>query len=272
MELINTHCHSRMCGHGEGEIEEYAAAAEAAGLTTLAFTEHFPLSDATDPRHYVSVPWDEMDAYCAAVEDARRNHPKLDILLGVELDYLGDLEDREFSPATFTPYELILGSVHFVDGWPFDDPAQRDKWEEEGQADLIWRRYFELWMDAVSDPANPFQVMSHPDLAKKFNYYPSFDITPWYERAAEACAKAGRMIEVNTSGTYYACEEMFPSPAFLRAFREAGVPATVGTDAHTPSNVARDIMKAYAYLRDAGYDVVTVPTRSGDRREIPLIL
>ena len=36
MELVNTHCHSRYCGHGEGEVAEYVRAARAAGLTTLA--------------------------------------------------------------------------------------------------------------------------------------------------------------------------------------------------------------------------------------------
>ncbi|MFR7403778.1 MAG: PHP domain-containing protein [Coriobacteriaceae bacterium] len=49
MELVNTHCHCVYSGHGTGTIAEYADAAAAAGLTTLAFTEHFPLSAAFDP-------------------------------------------------------------------------------------------------------------------------------------------------------------------------------------------------------------------------------
>ncbi|MFR5829026.1 MAG: PHP domain-containing protein [Adlercreutzia equolifaciens] len=47
MELVNTHCHCVYSGHGIGSIAEYADAAAAAGLTTLAFTEHFPLSEAS---------------------------------------------------------------------------------------------------------------------------------------------------------------------------------------------------------------------------------
>ena len=38
MELVNTHCHCVYSGHGTGTIAEYADAAAAAGLTTLAFT------------------------------------------------------------------------------------------------------------------------------------------------------------------------------------------------------------------------------------------
>ena len=79
------------------------------------------------------------------------------------------------------------------------------------------------------------------------------------------------MVEVNTSGSYYACKEMFPAPALLEAFRRAGVPCTVGTDAHTPANVARDIEQAYRLMAQAGYRTVTVPTADGDRREVTIV-
>lgn len=270
MELINTHCHTGYNGHAEGTVEEYVAEAVRAGLTTLAFTDHYPLSLAMDPTAYVSVPIDEVDTYIEDVLAARERHPEIEIILGCELDYLGADEDRVFKPGDLDRFELILGSVHFVDAWPFDDPAQRGRWEEPGMPDVIWRRYFELWCDAASDKSLPYHVMSHPDLAKKFGYRPTFDPMPLYRDAAEAVAASGRMIEVNTSGSYYACKEMFPAPALLREFCRAGVPCTVGSDAHVPANVARDIEAGYRYLYEAGYRVVTVPTASGDRRTITI--
>ena len=270
MELVSTHCHSRYCGHGEGEVEAYACAAEEAGLATLAFTEHFPLSGAFDPDGYLSVPEQAMGSYREAVAEAAQRHPSLEVLCGVELDYLGDLEDRALGPAELDGFDVVLGSVHFIDGWAFDDPAQRGRWEEPGAPDAIWRRYGELWCEAAADRSLRFDVMSHPDLAKKFGYYPSFDLGPLYEAMAEAAAAGGRMVEVNTSGGYYACAEMFPAPALLEAFCRAGVPCTVGTDAHVPVNVARDIRKAYGLMARAGYRSVTVPGKGGARRSIAL--
>ncbi len=270
LELINTHCHSKYCGHGEGEIEEYVIDAEEAGLTTLAFTEHYPLSSDFDPDEYLSVPASSMTAYRDAVEEARKAYPDLTIILGLEMDYLGDDEDRNITADDLAPFELILGSVHFVDKWAFDDPSQRERWDEPGAADAIWSRYFELWCQAAADKNQPFDVMSHPDLAKKFAFYPSYDLKPLYEQAAEAAKAGGRMIEVNTSGSYYACAEMFPAPDLLQAFCKAGIPCTVGTDAHVPKNVARDIERAYALMYDAGYRVVTVSTSTGDRRTITI--
>lgn len=270
MELVNTHCHSHFCGHGEGLVSEYAAAAADAGITTLAFTEHYPLTSAFDSDGYLSVPAVDMAAYEQAVLDARAAHTGMDVLLGIELDYLADTDDRDLDAADLARYDVILGSVHFVDRWPFDDPAQRGVWEEPGAVDRIWNRYVDLWCDAASDPTLPFQVMSHPDLAKKFAFYPSFPLDALYERMAEAASAGGRMVEVNTSGSYYACAEMFPAPDLLRAFCRAGVPCTVGTDAHSPVNVARDIHRAYALMREVGYRQVTVPMIGGDRRTVGL--
>ncbi len=269
MELVTTHTHTSFCGHGEGTVEELVSAAEKAGVTTIAVTEHFPLSKAFDPRAYLAMPAERMGEYLAALDEARERHPGIEIITGCEFDWLGADDDRTITSADLAPFSLVLGSVHFVDAWPFDDPSQRGRWEEPDAPDFIWQRYFQLWCDAVSSDM-PFHVMSHPDLAKKFNYYPTYDPQPLYEQAAEACAAAGRMVEVNTSGSYYACKEMFPTPSLLQAFCRAGVPCTVGTDAHHPDHVVRDVPKAYKLMYEAGYRTVTVPTADGDRRSVTI--
>ncbi len=252
MELINTHCHSKYCGHGAGEVVDYARAAEEAGVTTLAFTEHYPLSPAFDPDEYLSVLPRNLPAYIDAVNEARAACPGMEIILGIELDYLGETEDRTLAEEDLAPFSLILGSVHFVDRWPFDDPAQRSRWLEPALPTPYGSATSSCGAGRRAT-SQPFHVMSHPDLPKKFNFYPSFDLARTYEEAAEAARAGGRMIEVNTSGSYYACEEMFPAPALLAAFCRAGVPCTVGTDAHEPANVTRDITRAYRLMYEAGY-------------------
>lgn len=263
------HVHTGYCGHGEGTVEQYVEAAAAAGINTMAFTEHYPLSHAFDPDIYLSIPQGKLDEYCETVTRIRDDYPRMEILLGCELDWLGDQEDRDAASFNLDRFEFILGSVHFVDAWAFDDPACRDRWEEIGP-DTIWERYFDIWFDAVLSDV-PYTAMAHPDLAKKFNYYPSFDLQPFYQRAAEAVRESGRMVEVNTSGAYYACNEMFPAPGLLREFCRAGVPCTIGTDAHHPDNIARSLDTGLKLMYDCGYREVTVPTRKKDRRAIPLI-
>ena len=268
MELVTTHTHTCYTGHGEGSVEELVCAAEAAGITTIAVTEHYPLSDAFDKDCYLSMGKDKVADYLLDIVVAQAKHPDIEVVVGCELDLLGDDEDRGLSEEDFEPFGLVLGSVHFIDGWAFDDPNVRERWDEVG-VDEVWRRYFDVWCEAASSKG-PYQVMAHPDLVKKFGYRPSFDLQALYDEAAQACASSGRMIEVNTSGSYYDCKEMFPAPGLLAAFCRAGVPCTVGTDAHTPENVARDIPDAYKLMYEAGYREVTVPTADGDRRTIPI--
>ena len=269
MELITTHTHTNYTGHGHGSVAELAAAAAAAGVTTLAVTEHFPLSREMDPTNEISMAWDKVPAYLADIATADRNYRNMQVIAGCEVDWLGDAEDRDLASCDFSPYGIVLGSVHFVDMWAFDDPAEEQHWHDVG-VDAVWRRYFEIWCEAASCAAAPFTVMAHPDLVKKFGYRPSFDLASTYDACAEAVSSCGRMVELNTSGATYPCAEMFPAPEMLRTFCRANIPCTIGSDAHDPSVVVRNIREGYEVLWDAGYRCVTVPTPDGDRREVPI--
>lgn len=268
MEIVSQHNHTDMTNHGHGSIEEVIGQALQKGMTNLAVTEHYPLTPHVDPRDYVSMHADRLDEYCERILAQRAAHPEMEILVGCELDWLGKDEDRNLQPGQFDCFDIVLGSVHFLDLWPFDDPAQRDFWDEAG-ADYIWRRYFEVWCEAVTSNG-AFNVMAHPDLVKKFNRRPSFDPMPLYKQAAEACAAGGRMIEVNTSGVTYACNEMFPHVDLLREFCRAGIPCTVGSDAHEPHLVDRGITDGYRLMYEAGYREVTVVVPGGGTRAIAL--
>ena len=266
MILANMHTHTNYCGHAQGSVKELVDAARNKNISYLGITEHYPLSKKFDPETFLSMPAENMDAYQADVLKARTLYDDIEILFGCELDWLGEDEDRCFDRIELERFDLILGSVHFIDGWAFDDPAQKDRWLDEGP-DYIWRRYFDVWCDAVLSD-QPFTIMAHPDLCKKFGHRPSFDPLPLYKNAAEAAREADRLIEVNTSGAFYPCAEMYPAPALLNEFKRAGVKCSIGTDAHTPSHCARALTEGIALMYESGYREITVPTMTQDRRAI----
>ncbi len=269
MELVSCHTHTFYSGHGSGTVEELVKAAKKAKLSTLAITEHFVLSDVWDKDHDFSLSWEELGQYKADIACAQKEHPDIEIVCGCEVDWLGEGEDRKLSDELWQDFHWILGSVHFLDGWPFDAPDEAQHWEEYGGIDAIWRRYFEEWCIAASSKW-PFDVMAHPDLVKKFGFWPSFDPLPLYKEAIEAASSKGRMIELNTSGAYYPCEEMFPALDFLRLAHRANIPCSIGSDAHAPHLVDRGIKEGYRLLYEAGYREIVVPTQSGDRRTITI--
>ncbi|MGI6045933.1 MAG: histidinol-phosphatase [Eggerthellaceae bacterium] len=269
-ELVTTHTHTYFCGHAKGSVEEMVQAARAAGVTTLALTEHYPLSPVFDYRDFICMHKEKVPAYFQEIDEAREKYHDIEIIRGTEFDWLGDYDDRNLTQKDLDPFDIVLGSVHFVDGWCMEDVEKVSRWESQDQTDLLWRRYFKAWCEAVSTNKFQFTIMSHPDVVKKFGYYPSFDPLPLYEDAVTAAAESGRLIELNTSGAYKPCKEMYPGLTLLSLFCKAGVPCTIGTDAHKPAHIARGIREGYKLLYEAGYREITVPTRTRDRRVIPL--
>ena len=207
----------------------------------------------------------DLEPYVAAVKAADVASP-LTVLLGVEADWLPGRMEPAAVILQAHPFDIVLGSVHFVDDWAFDDPALVGRYATT-DVDALWRRYFDLLCDAAS--SGMFDVMSHPDLVKKFGFTPSFDPSALYASAAAALAEAGVAIEVSTGGLRKPCKELYPSLEFLAACRREGVRCTVGSDAHRPSEVGADFDLAREALLETGYTSV-VYYQKRVAQEVPL--
>ncbi|MCL2806726.1 MAG: histidinol-phosphatase HisJ family protein [Coriobacteriia bacterium] len=272
-EKTDSHTHTWFSGHGSGTVDEVVCAALAQNMTMVALTEHLPLPAEVDPDSTFGMTPAQVDEYFAALDEARLAHPQIEIVTGIELDWRFGAEEYLLGWLERYPFELIACGVHMLsypngDHWEFDHPAFADGWNERSE-EGVWWEYFDLWMQAITSKV-PFDLMNHPDLPKKLDHRPTFDPTEYYHAMAEAAAKAGVMVEVNTSGLHKPVGELYPAPDLLRTFYLAGVPCTISSDAHKPAHVGRNFEEGYAAMRAAGYTHVTVPTRTGDRREIPL--
>ncbi len=107
---------------------------------------------------------------------------------------------------------------------------------------------------------------AHPDLPRRFaneGLAPTMDLAPLHERMAACARDCGRRVEVSTAGLRKSVGGYYPSPELLAAFCRAGVPVTVGSDAHRACDVGWGIRDAYAYLRATGYASVDVPRADG---------
>lgn len=265
-ERIDCHTHTVFSGHGKGSVAEVVDAAAELGITTLALTEHLTLSEDIDPDYGESMSPSEATGYRDDVAAVRSEHPEIEVLYGTEIDWLGEADPYVEKMAE--AYEYRLGSVHLLDGWAFDNPKYIDEWHNR-DVNEVWRRYFEVWCQAtLSD--YPFSCMAHPDLPKKLGFRPSIDMRELYDAAANAAARKGVMVEVNTSGLRNRAKELYPCNELLRAFHDAGVDCTIGSDAHDPSLVGYGFEEACAAMLQAGYSRISVPRRDGDRRYVSL--
>jgi histidinol phosphate phosphatase HisJ family len=257
--IIDMHVHTARCGHARGAAAEYVAAARERGVTVLAFTDHLPLPPAllaADPHAgSYAMPAAELADYVAEVRDLAYGVDTPDVLLGIEADYLPAHVEETKAALASEEFDVVLGSVHYLDEWAFDDPDRTHEYEGR-DLDALWDRYFTHVCEAAE--TGLFDVMGHPDLMKKFNFLPSGGMEERYRWCAERLAAAGVAVEVNTAGLRKPCRELYPSAAFLRALNRAGVPMTVGSDAHRPDEVGAAWDHAAAALRGAGYESVLV--------------
>ena len=69
--------------------------------------------------------WDRLPDYLIDIAAAAAAHPEMQVIPGCEIDWLGAQEDRDFSALDFSNFIHVLGSVHYLDGWAFDDPVKR---------------------------------------------------------------------------------------------------------------------------------------------------
>jgi histidinol-phosphatase (PHP family) len=242
-------------------LELHAEQALRAGVDEIGITDHgYHFRQGAE---LWDVPWmqdrcgDDLDEYAAAIEEGKRRG--LPVKLGLEVDFLPDRAEDIASLLEPYPWDYLLGSVHFVDGRSVDmDSSFAD--------DAGWRAYFAALADAAA--SGLFDVLSHPDLVKFFGRRPAAEVVDeLHAAAAEAIARAGVCVEVSAAGLHKPVRELYPDAALLRRCRELGVPITLASDAHVPEHVGRDLDRAVAHARSAGYDTVTVFDARRPRQE-----
>ena len=95
-----------------------------------------------------------------------------------------------------------------------------DVWEGGGDADEVWRRYFEALAECAR--SGLFDILAHPDLVKVWGGarpLPERDPRHFYEPAVEAIAESGIAVEVSTAGLRKPVGELYPAPRLRRDVR-----------------------------------------------------
>jgi histidinol-phosphatase (PHP family) len=247
-------------------VERYLEAAKRAGVEELGCSEHvYRFKEALAIwRHpfWEEQARDDLGAYCEFV----RMTP---LRLGLEVDFVPGAEDRIANLLDGLDLDYVVGSVHFVGDRAVDHDGY-DIWDCEGDADAVWRGYFEILAEAAR--SGMFDILAHPDLVKMWGRArprPERDPRFYYEPAVEAVADSGVAVEVSTAGLRKPVGEIYPSPELAAMCVEAGANFALSSDAHLPGDVGRDYDRAVEEMRGWGIDRIAVFERR-ERRMEPL--
>lgn len=247
--LYESHSHTPLCKHADGNPTEYAAVAQQRGLKGLIVTCHNPMPNGFSAR--VRMREDQFEEYVDLVATTREEWAgRVDVRLGLEADFFVGHESYLEKQLASADFQFVLGSVH-----PQIPEFRHRYWQE----DLVemQRIYFRLL--AESAETGLFDSIAHPDLIKNFTakrWNPD-EIIDDICRTLDRIAATGVAMELNTSGVNKTISEMNPFPDMLREMNSRGIPVTIGADAHQPERVADGYERALELLASCGYTHVS---------------
>jgi histidinol-phosphatase (PHP family) len=259
------------------ELARYCEYAASVGVDQIAITEHcnrfeeiatvalrlWQPDDTPTLRAAAEHVWEtergaNLDEYVELLVSAQARG--LPILVGLEVDYLPGANEAISEIVAAYPFDMLLGSVHWLGAWLFDaygDPTFAGEWERR-PTEAVWDAY----VDAVIDLARSgsVDVIAHVDVIKVAGYRPA-DIAAFETRLSSALATSDVTVEVSSAGLRKPADEVYPSPRLLRMLHEGGVGLTTASDAHHVEHVGYRFDEVYASLRHLGVETLTTFNR-----------
>lgn len=231
--------HVHVVAHGEYQysqewLERYLAGARQRGIRAIGLVEHEEYRDRVDLHIIKSL-----------------SNPDLDVACGLEMDFMPGREEVIQAILTQYPLDFTIGSVHYIDGWPFDHPDYRQQFES-ADIDQVYDDYFRLVDQMVR--SGLFDIVGHLDLIKLWGHRPvKNNLLQYVLPVLHSIKASGMVIEINSAGIRKPVGEIYPAPAIIEEMFRLGLPITMGSDAHHPDQVAEDFTDVAQVLWNIGY-------------------
>lgn len=260
----NLHTHSEFCD-GVGSISEHCETAINNCFTILGFSSHAPLKF----NNNFSLSSSKIEKYIEEIENAQIRHEgKLQILKGLECDYIGGL----IEPFCFfkNKYHLdyIIGGIHLVGKdnpenlWFIDGPRQEiydDGLKKIFNNDIKKgvQTYFNQMNEMIEK--EEFDILAHIDKIKMHNQRRFFNENEkWYlnliNETLNLVKQKDIIIEINYRGIYkQRCTEFYPSYTILKMMNNKKIRICISSDAHQPLENGLLHAKALEFAKSVGY-------------------
>lgn len=267
------------------QLARYCERAERVGVTQIAITEHShrfgrildgviphwdrplrgPVAEAT-ARVLETEGRADLDDYVAALTAAQE--AGLPLLVGLEVDYLPGAVEAMRAVIDEYPFDVLLGSVHWLDEWLFDaydNEAFAGRWVER-DVDDVFAQYVDHVLALVE--SGIADVLAHVDVIKVAGHVAG-RLEEHEARLVDGLADAGVVVELSSAGLRKPVADTYPSANLLDELLAAGVGLTTASDAHTVGQVGSgfDVLRRELRARE----VTELTTfRRRERRPYPL--
>ncbi len=269
MSWVNFHTHSNF-DDGKVLIEEYIKEALKQDVAILGFSSHNPLP--------FSVDWvlqgKDYKKYCQTIRKLSEKYKdNIRILLGLEMDFLSNLNSFYKEAINISELDYIIGSIHFVNffdknkGWAIDESQEIfEKGLKEiygGNIKKVVKDYYKLMRNMLKFE-NP-DILAHLDLIKMNNREEKYfsEKESWYRKEVLATLKvitgSSSILEVNTGGIARGkIDSLYPSTWILEEAYQMRIPITLSSDAHKPEQITAKFKEAAVLLNSIGYKEIYI--------------
>jgi histidinol-phosphatase (PHP family) len=274
MYLFNFHTHSCFCD-GSDHPEVFIKEAIKKNFSSIGFSGHSPLPF----ENNFAIKEKYLQRYCDTIRDLKIKYKdNIKVFLALELDHIPGLT-KDFSLLIEEcKLEYTIGSVHMIPSehndklWFIDGP-KRESFDtglnEVFNGDIVKgvTAYFEQIMEMLQTQKP--DVVGHLDKVKMHNQDRFFkEDEKWYrdltDKTLRIIKETGAIIEVNTRGIYKKrCPDLFPGPEIIEKAYALGIPVTISSDAHHPSELDNCFDIALKTIKDIGYKRLSMFSEKG---------
>ena len=254
------HIHTTFSTDGKSAMEEALLAAKNRSLRTICFTEHMDYDNPYDegPGAFIL----DTDSYLSKFQELSNKYCTKDFQagFGVEIGLQPHLSDFYSDYLDKYPFDFCIGSTHVASNM---DPALPAYFDSFKTNEAAYRNYFETELENARRVSS-YDVFGHIDYVlryskgriKTFAYEEYEDVL---DELLSTIVGDGKGIEINTAGLRKGLEYPNPHPSILKRYRELGGEIiTVGSDAHSAKDIAKDFDRAEEILKSAGFKYYTI--------------
>lgn len=263
--MFDYHVHTTQSADCETPIEHSCAAAIAAGVTEIAFTDHVEHEPAD-----MSYGFYDYVQYMESLERARdRFGDQLVILAGAEVDFNRRIKDDVERFLENHAFDFVIGSVHYGEAGEIIFP----EYFGTRSLDDVFEAYYEEIHAAAE--TGWFDTIGHIDLPKRYALVDAGDYDPLrYRDSLKAIFRTlianQTSFEINTSGLRQAPKTSMPAAQIVGLYaRQGGSLITMGSDSHVPETIGAGFDRTLAMLELSGIHEVS-RFRNRIRQQVPI--
>ncbi len=260
MRFSNLHQHSTF-SDGKNTPREIVLSAIDKGFESIGFSDH----SFTEIDQSYCMKLENYEDYYKEIYGLKKEFAdKINIFLGIELDYYSNIDRSKF--------DYVIGSVHYiyVNGkcHPIDHSLIQQqtyvKEECHGDVNLFAKNYYDTVIKNIEK--NKPDIVGHFDVISKFGLIDedNAEYRKIASAALERVLKTTKIVEMNTGAISRKVKDTpYPHPFLLRRILELGGDVILGADSHAKDTIDCYFSECIDILKRIGFTRIAKLTNDG---------